>query len=303
MMDAISPYQQLAIKTDRTELNIETGEAGIPVITIINPHATARISLQGAHLLSWVPNGEHDVIWMSEEARYARGKSLRGGVPVCWPWCGPHETNKEYPAHGFARTTMWELEQTEELEDGTTRIYFTMTPDDATTIMWPAGVTVSYIISVGKRLEFELISHNQSEAPVTIGQALHTYFKVGDVSQARVFGLEEKEYLDKTDGFARKRQKGPVIIEGEVDRIYLETSNDCVIEDREMKRKIVIIKNGSCSTVVWNPWKELAEKMGDLGPDGYMHMLCVESANAAEDVVTIEPNKAHHLWVQYEITE
>lgn len=302
IMDTITSHQHLGIKTSRTELNIDDGEGGIPVITIINPHATARISMQGAHVLSWIPNAEQDVIWLSEDAVFAPGKSLRGGVPVCWPWFGPHETNPDYPAHGFARTSMWMVEQTEELEDGSTRIYFTLEPDENTSAMWPDGITVNYIISIGQKLEFELITHNLGSEAVTIGQALHTYFNVGDVTRTAVVGLEELEYIDKTDNFARKQQHGPVTIDREVDRIYFKSDNGCVIEDVEMKRKIVINKTGSHSTVVWNPWEQVAQKMGDLGPDGYMHMLCVESANAADDVVVIQPDGAHHLWVQYKVT-
>ncbi|HHO58778.1 MAG TPA: D-hexose-6-phosphate mutarotase, partial [Thiotrichales bacterium] len=79
------------------------------------------------------------------------------------------------------------------------------------------------------------------------------------------------------------------------------TATDCVLEDRSLQRNIIIIKCGSHSTVVWNPWRQTAEKMGDLGEHGYLNMLCVETANAAEDAVVIEPGKEHHLWVQYEV--
>jgi glucose-6-phosphate 1-epimerase len=41
--------------------------------------------------------------------------------------------------------------------------------------------------------------------------------------------------------------------------------------------------------------------MGDLGENGYLTMLCVESANAAEDVVSINPGNSHTLSVRYSI--
>ena len=290
---------KLSLKSANNSLHFTTGKGGIPVVEIQNIHASATISLQGAHLLSWIPKGEKDVIWLSEEAKFAPGKSVRGGIPICWPWFGAHHSNPDFPAHGFARTTPWQVLTTEAMNNGNTRIYFTTQPLPENEAMWPPETTVQYQLTIGKKLEMELITHNNGTESITIGQALHTYFNVGDVSKVLLFGLDEAEYLDKLDNFERKRQRGPVTIEQEVDRIYLNTITDCVIEDKTLKRNIVIVKCGSHSTVVWNPWQETAAKMGDLGEEGYKKMLCVESCNAADDVVIIQPGKAHHLWVQY----
>ncbi|GMR01626.1 MAG: D-hexose-6-phosphate mutarotase [Gammaproteobacteria bacterium] len=292
---------EFSLEVANNNLHFKTGKGDIPLVEIHNTHGSALISLQGAHLLSWIPADEEDVIWLSEDAKFATGKSVRGGIPVCWPWFGAHESNADYPAHGFARTTDWQVINTEALGDGNTRITFTTQPQPETEAMWPPETSVQYQITVGKKLEMELITHNNGAEAITIGQALHTYFKVGDVSNVLLHGLDDTDYLDKLDGFDRKCQHGPVTIQQEVDRIYLNTTSDCVIEDKTLKRNIIIIKCGSHSTVVWNPWEETADKMGDLGHLGYRNMLCVESSNAAEDVVTIQPGKAHQLWVQYEI--
>jgi glucose-6-phosphate 1-epimerase len=295
---------KFSLNSDKNQLRIIEGKGGIPFIEIFNQHASALISLQGAHLLSWVPKDEKEVIWLSDDAVFAQGKSVRGGIPICWPWFGKHksgndQTASNFPAHGFARTTDWQILCTEALENGNTRISFTTTPQTATAAMWPADTTVQYTIDIGIKLELELITHNNGAQPVTIGQALHTYFRVGDIAKTRLHGLDDTDYLDKPDNFKRKVQYGPVLFEQETDRIYLNTASDCVIEDRTLNRNIVIIKCGSHSTVVWNPWQEVADKMGDLGKEGYKNMLCVESANAADDVVTIQPGEAHTLWVQY----
>ena len=292
--------QQFAIDKDN-HLLFRAGKGDIPVVEIKNEHASAIISLQGAHLLSWIPKGEKEVIWCSDEAKFAPGKSVRGGIPICWPWFGAHPDNSSYPAHGFARTVYWQVLSTEALDDGSTRITFTTQPLPENAQMWPPQTSVQYQLTVGAKLEMELITHNESSDDITIGQALHTYFSVGDVSKVLVHGLDDTEYLDKLENFNRKQQHGPVTIEGEVDRIYLDTITDCVIDDKKLNRKIVIVKCGSRSTVVWNPWQKTAAKMGDLGEDGYKKMLCVESCNAADDVVVIPSGKAHHLWVQYSV--
>jgi D-hexose-6-phosphate mutarotase len=52
--------------------------------------------------------------------------------------------------------------------------------------------------------------------------------------------------------------------------------------------------------VVWTPWVEKANKMGDMGqPDGWREMVCVESVNAIENVVTVAAGTTHTLVVEY----
>ncbi|MDH5711529.1 MAG: D-hexose-6-phosphate mutarotase [Gammaproteobacteria bacterium] len=276
------------------------GEGGIPVVEVKNGLASARISLQGAHVLSWVPAGEDEVIWLSTEAKFAPGKSVRGGIPICWPWFGAHAENSSFPAHGFARTVNWQVVATEQLSSGETQITFrldTVQLDDNLRAMWPLSTTAEYHLTIGKTLTMELTTFNHSDETMVIGQALHTYFAVDDVSCTRVLGLEGRDYLDKTDGFACKNQLGAVTIGSEVDRVYLGTPDDVMIDDG--KRKLRITKQGSKSTVVWNPWQAVADKMGDLGENGYLKMLCVESANAADDTVSIASGKSFTLRVVY----
>lgn len=295
---------RFSFNDDGQSLYFEMGEGGIPVVKINNSEASATISLQGAHLFSWVPSDEEEVIWLSSAATFASGKSLRGGIPICWPWFGAHATDSSFPAHGFARTVLWDVAETRPLPGGETQIVFkldTSALGENTQAMWPLNCEVFYRVTVAKRLSLELTTFNHSDKFMTIGQALHTYFHVNDVSDTVVSGLEGKEYLDKPDNFARKTQTGPVRINAEVDRIYLKTDDDVIIDDQ--KRKITIKKQGSLSTVVWNPWVDVAEQMGDLGDEGYLQMLCVESANAAEDTVSIKPGDSHTLSVLYQVGE
>lgn len=281
-------------------------EADIPHIEINNAFASARISLQGAHILSWKPHNEDEVIWLSEDATFAREKSVRGGIPLCWPWFGAadfkRETTIPLPAHGFARTVFWKVVDTAQLESGETQVTFQL---DTTTLsinteeMWPTATLATYRVVIGETLSLELTTLNNSSETFTLGQALHTYFNVEDISEVTVQGLENKDYLDKTDAFNRYSQTTPLSISGEVDRIYLDTGDRVNIENN--KRKIVIETQGSHSTVVWNPGEEVADKMGDLGEQGYKAMLCVESANAAEDTVEIAPGDSHQLHVNYRL--
>ena len=274
---------------------------GMTVVEVKNSYSTATIALQGAHVLSWSPNDAHPVIWLSDDAKFVSGKSIRGGIPVCWPWFGAHKTESLFPAHGFARTTMWSVVETRTLDNGETRLVFRLVQDEKTRDMWPYSTQLECRITVGKTLDIDLVTSNTGNVPVVIGDALHTYFNVADVCQVSIYGLEGCPYLDKLDSFKRKQQSGAVRIDQEVDRIYLESEQDCIIEDPGFARRIKISKRGSHSTVVWNPWAETAARMGDLGENGYLNMVCVETANAAYDIVTIAPGDEHHLWSRYQI--
>lgn len=277
------------------------GPGGMPVVEINNGHAESSIALQGAHLYRWTPKGREPVIWLSPLSKFGAGKSIRGGVPLCWPWFGPHGSDSSLPAHGFARTTNWETIAAEALPDGSTRLGFRLLRNETNLAQWPHSTPVEIRYTLGETLEIELCTRNLGPEPIALGEALHTYFAVGDVREIRVEGLDGVEYLDKVDGGRRKRQTGGVRFEGEVDRVYLGTESDCVIVDPGLSRRIRIGKRGSRSTVVWNPWEEKARKMGDFVENGHLGMVCVESANAAEDVVTLAPGEEHRLWVRYSV--
>lgn len=282
-------------------VSLQEGPGGISRISVSNAAASALISLQGAHLLSFIPKGEDDLIWLSPEAKFAEGKSVRGGIPICWPWFGAHVSDKAMPGHGHARTVPWRLIEAEELDASHTRLVFDLPETEQTRHFWPHNTPVRYSLTVGKELEMVLETHNSEATPITISAALHTYFKIGDIHNTSVEGLEGCDYLDKVENFARKHQDGAVSFSGETDRIYLNTSGRCDIVDPGLGRRIVIESEGSHSTVVWNPWQAQAEKMGDLGPDGYQHMLCVETANAAEDAINLPAGDSHQLRARYRV--
>lgn len=278
----------------------EQADNGLISINVKTAHATCCIQLQGAHITHWAIDNQPDVIWLSDDAVFAKARSLRGGIPICWPWFGAHVSDASLPAHGFARTVNWQLKETS-LAGEKVKIVFALQANKTTEAMWPYASELEYTVMIGQTLELDLRTRNTGQSAMTIGEALHTYFNVSDVSKVTLSGLDDCDYLDKVEGFKRKHQTGPVMIDQEVDRVYLDTADDCVIEDPGYQRRIVIKKQGSHSTVVWNPWRETAEKMGDLGKDGYLNMLCVESANAAENVVSLAPGEQHRLWVEYSI--
>ena len=274
---------------------------GLIAAEISNAHASASIALQGAHLMTYQPHNQEPVIWLSKYAKFAAGKSIRGGVPICWPWFGPHATDAKLPGHGPARTVMWKVLEAKALTDGATFISFGLIETDAIRAQWPNPSSVKIEMTIGKDLRIELVTHNTGKQAFILGEALHTYFHISDVAQMTIRGLDGCDYLDKVGEPASRKQKDGIVIESEVDRVYVNTAADCVIEDRGLKRAIRIAKQNSKSTVVWNPWTEKADKMGDFGQEGYRGMVCLESANAFDNVVTVKPGETHKLSVVYSL--
>lgn len=266
-----------------------------PVAAIDNGLASAQVALQGAQLLAYQPSGAAPVLWLSPAAHWMPGKSLRGGVPVCWPWFGTHPEDAAQPAHGYARGQLWTVRGSS-ATPGATHLVLGLPPRAEYQAFAPyaADLDVELAISIGSQLRMTLSTRNQGALRVPLTQALHTYFRVSDISGVRVLGLEDHVYIDKVAG-GRATQRGAIQIDGEVDRIYLDTDQDCVIEDPGLQRRIRIAHTGSRATVVWNPWIVKSQQLGDMGSAGYREMLCVETANAADDARQLAPGATQVL--------
>ncbi len=284
-------------------LRIVRGRAGLPLIEIDNHQARAQLSVYAGQLLSYTPQGEsEDLLFLSGQAHYHPGKAIRGGVPVCWPWFGPDPEDRGRATHGFARNRLWTLRATGSTAEGGSHVVLGMTDGEETRAIWPQAFDLELRVTVGESLQLELVSRNTGDRPYTITQALHTYFRVGDIAQVRVLGLEDADYLDKVGAGQRKTQHGPILIDQEVDRIYdCGAHADLVIDDGLLGRRIRIAQAGSRTAVVWNPWQAVATQMVDLADDDYRRFVCVETSNAAADVVNLAPGVKASLSAGYRV--
>lgn len=299
MNTAAQLNQQFAIAG---ALSFRDDASGLVIAEFNNAQATASLCLQGAHLMSWQPKSQNKpVVWLSRDMKVAAGKSIRGGAPVCWPWFGAHASEATFPGHGFARTVPWRVLESGTEPDGATRLTLRLEESDKTRAQWNHDCNVDLTVIVGDTLRMEMTTENTGKTDFVIGEALHTYLQISDIGAVSVKGLEGCEYWDKVGGSNLRRQDGAVTFAAEVDRVYINTGAECVIEDAKLDRRIHIKKSGSLSTVVWTPWVEKAAKMGDMGqPDGWREMVCVESVNAIDNVVTVAAGTQHTLVVEYQ---
>ncbi|MBS1956293.1 MAG: D-hexose-6-phosphate mutarotase [Cyanobacteria bacterium SZAS-4] len=275
--------------------------------TVNTPTCSAEVYMQGAHLTRWQPANQNPVLFLSERSAFEQGKAIRGGVPLIFPWFGAHksasDSSVEFPSHGFARTSNdWLLVGAGRSKDDF-MMTFELTESEQSRTFGYDNFKVTYKIAVGEELELELIVENHSSEAMQIEEAFHTYFAVSNVEKISLIGLVDTEYLDKTDNFNRKKQIEKVLqFSGETDRPYLNSESAVQIEDPDWKRKILVDKLNSQSTVIWNPWKEQTAKLSDMEPNGWQQMVCVETANLGENAITIPAGKHHAMHARIRLT-
>jgi glucose-6-phosphate 1-epimerase len=277
-------------------LHFEEAPGELARAVISTPAAEAEVYLQGAHVTHWAPRGQRPVLFLSPISSFAPGKAIRGGVPVIFPWFGPRRDGQPGPAHGFARSMEWAIEETRLSSGGKVEITLALAPNEATRGFGYSAFHLRLRLTVGWELEMELETRNDARDPITYEEALHTYFAIGDIRQASVSGLGGTTYIDKTDGFKRKQLGNePLRVAKETDQVHLSTAATCVVHDPMWNRRIIVEKSGSTSTVVWNPWVDKTRGMADMAPDGWQEMVCVETANVADNSVHLASGASHKL--------
>jgi glucose-6-phosphate 1-epimerase len=277
-------------------VRFETDSNGLVRVRVETPHAEAIAYLHGAHLTHYQPRGDRPVLFTSAQSRFQRGQPIRGGVPIVFPWFGPHAVDPSAPMHGVARLTEWGLHAAAREPDGSVVLTFILDSAQVTHPAWPHVYAARYAVRIGPTLELTLEVFNPSEHTVTYEEALHTYLAVEDVRMVEVRGLAGATFVDKTDGMKRKTQESEALrIAGETDRVYLGTRATCVLEDPTGGRRLHLEKWGSDATVVWNPWAAKARAMPDFGDEEWPRMLCIETASVGECAIQLPPGARHVL--------
>ncbi|MCX6984453.1 MAG: D-hexose-6-phosphate mutarotase, partial [Lentisphaerae bacterium] len=251
--------------TGQEELNVKysipgkiefiAGNGGFINAVLRNGASECIVSLYGGHVMSYKPEGKDDLLWMSKSSYFEEGRPIRGGIPVCWPWFGGHHSGSEMPSHGFARISQWNVKS---VSDGKsfTELVLSLTDKDISDkrfMTQPFELELS--VKCGKKLEVCLSTVNSGKNDFKLTEALHSYFSVFDIKKVSVSGLDGAGYVETAGGIRENRiQSGDILFSSEVDRLYSGSVCDCVISDPGLGRKIRISKQGSKTTVVWNPW-------------------------------------------------
>ena len=279
--------------------------AGYAALHLKTRHGSVTLALHGAHLLSWVPAGQRDVLWLSPQPM-PEPAAIRGGVPVCWPWFAKQGMPDGASQHGPARLARWQISAIHTSNNDEVSLSLTPCPPSETQkTAFPLipGLEVSLRVTLNASLTQTLQTRNVGVHPFLLTQALHSYFAVANASLVTIEGLAGLPYQDKLRGMCADVQQTPFAFELACDRIYHHaddrktplTGHRYTLNDPAWKRRIVIDTEGSDSVVVWNPGSEGARGMADLPDDCWQAFFCIEAANAGPDVITLAAGAEHSL--------
>ena len=239
--------------------------------------AQATVLLHGGQLVSWIPAGDQERLYLSPQARFAEGQAVRGGIPVIFP---QFEQHGPLPRHGLARTRPWQWVEGA-VRGGAAIGVLRLTDDDTTRAVWPQRFEAELSFSfAGLQLEVELAVTNTGETPFDFTAALHSYLLIDDIKHARLAGLYGVRYLDKLTGLTQPQELDPLGFIGQIDRIYFDAHqiHKAPLTLATAMGRMAISSEGFDDVVVWNPGPAGAARMADL-PDGdWQHFLCVEAA-------------------------
>ena len=262
-------------------VRFEPGAGGLTRAVLTGRAAAGEIYLHGAHVTGYQPAGDDQVMFVSEKSHFNSSASIRGGVPICFPWFA----DRGQPMHGLARLQPWDVIATRtQGQDITLELGTTIKP-----------FRVHYLVTVGSALGLTLRVENTSDEPASFEAALHSYYAVSDAQRIHITGLEGREYADKTQDFAKLTESEPIRIDREVDRVYTDAPDTAVLHDPGHGRAIHVAKDNAPSTIVWNPWTEKAARLDDLADDDWQRFVCIESGCVHNNAVTLKPGQTTEL--------
>ncbi len=266
----------------------------LPRVRCGGDNGAIELFLRGAQLSGFTTQSGRSMLFTSSREQSQNEKLRHGGIPICFPWFGP-KIGDPQAMHGFARNLEWDVAEAEEKA-----LTLTLASDAHTLNIWPHPFRLVYRVEFeAETLRLSMKIQNTGTSAFEFELALHTYYRVADVSAIHIDGLDGKTYLDKTENYARKVQNGAVTIAGETDRVYLDSGGPITLRDGENEVRISNL-GGWRSTIVWNPWQKKARAMPDLGEDDWKHFVCIESGAVAEDAMELAAGQSYQLPIEIE---
>ena len=152
---------------------------GLPAIELRSADgARATVLAHGAHLVSWIPAGGEERLFLSNSAVFDGTAAIRGGVPVIFPQFAMIGSG---PRHGFARNTAWspiDMRATDQYALTCLRLE----SDEIFRVAFPHLFGAELTVSIGgNRLDIELEIENRDRHGFSFTCALHTYLRVAEI--------------------------------------------------------------------------------------------------------------------------
>ncbi|MFM7026464.1 MAG: D-hexose-6-phosphate mutarotase [Limnohabitans sp.] len=257
----------------------EMAVAGLPATELQLPCGDRVVVAQhGAHVLSWVA-AARERLYLSPRSAMDGQAAIRGGIPVCFP---QFNQRGPLPKHGFARNLSWTV-HAPRLDADRAHLALSLCDSAQTRHWWSQAFEARLRVELTPgALQIELAVRNTDVKTLEFTGALHTYFSVSDVAQARLTGLGGRA---EWDAVVDRHGSGmpELCFAGEFDRVYSAAPQGYELQDGP---HVLAIEQDMdwTQTVVWNPGADKCATLTDMPADGWQHMLCVEAAQVYEPV-------------------
>jgi glucose-6-phosphate 1-epimerase len=279
----------------KSKMSVDFNSPAYVTLTLPQGDRTV-VALHGAQVLSWQTHeGENGTerLYLSPRASLDGQSAIRGGIPICFPQFNQRVLEgRALPKHGFARTLTWSvLERQAEAGFSSVKLGLDeghLSPELCA--IWPFRFKACVTIRLEpKRLNitFEVVNQGTRAWPFAI--ALHSYFRVPALADTYLRGMKGVRYWDAVQDLphpdkTQDQLDGDLRFITETDRVYENAPAALNLQSSSGALKIVQSDTFS-ETVVWNPGEALCAQLGDMPPDGYQHMVCVEAAKINEAIL------------------
>ena len=258
-------------------------------------HATARVSLFGAQVVSYAPKGQENVLFAPKSLPFSGMREVHGGIPICWPSFSFDLVDPGQTQHGFARYSLFKVAN-RRTGDGYDEVTLVLESDEETMKLWPHAFRLEVKVQLTNRLVVTVTTHNTGKEPFQISEAMHAYFRVADVARSQIEGIETEAGRGWTERSVFKPQGG---CSGSVGVWRPEL----VLRDLVEGRKTGICTTGNNTVVYWNAgnYGKGGKYKDNLAPDEWNKFICIEPANeTGRGAVVVKPGETHELKLSIE---
>lgn len=260
-------------------------------VTLSNRWGTARVSLIGANVVSYVPAGGTEVLLQPKEEDFTTGMFIHGGIPIVWPWFNMNGEAGTAP-HGFARVLPWTVVE-KVGDEGVSRLTLELVSTPETRRVWPYEFQLRYVITLSEQLQVSLVTRNVGRVPFSLTEGFHSYFRVSDVNQVVLRGLDGclNDTLDSAK--ADLPFSGDLKFHAGEGRVFTPGRGEYVLFDEGANRALAVSARGHRKLTLWsvaNPYNVF------FRPGDWKHFCCLEpSILCRESAVTVAPGKEYEL--------
>lgn len=230
-------------------------------ITISDANGTQAVIApdKGATVISLVRNGVEFLYYNEENLRSP--ERPRCGIPFLFPIFGRLQDGKytyggktyAMEIHGFGHLSTWTV-----VEQGEDFLHLKLEADEKTLAVYPFLFRTDLVFRVAEGcLTIDQRFENRDEKAMPYSFGFHPYYKVEDLSHARV-ETSAKTYFDYTAGAPRKFGHGTVSVsvpEGAFDTgaVFMEVKAPAVLHIPEEGRRVIMEFDEKYPNVVlWN---------------------------------------------------